>query len=81
MGKVAAKMAKEEIAIDVMEDLVAKATATMVKMMEGKIAHNTKIIKNIERVTKVHLTSQERISTFRRKAMEIIIPAKSHSST
>ena len=47
-------MAKEEIATDVMEDLVAKATATMVKMMEGKIAHNTKIIKNIERVTKVH---------------------------
>ena len=47
-------MAKEEIAIDVMEDLVAKATATTEKMMEGKIPHNTKIIKNIERVTKVH---------------------------
>ena len=73
-------MAKEEIATDVMEDLVAKVTATTGKMMEGKIPHNTKIIKNIERVTKVRLTSQERTSTFRRKAMEIIIPAKSHSN-
>ena len=73
-------MAKEEIAIDVMEDLVAKATATTGKMVEGKIPQGTKIIKNIERGTKVHLTSLERIKTFRRKAMEIIIPAKSHSN-
>ena len=74
-------MAKEEIATDVMEDLVAKATATTGKMEEGKISQRTKIIKNIERVTKVHLASQEKIKTFRRKAMAIIIPAKSHSST
>ena len=74
-------MAKEEIATDVMEDLGAKATATTGKMVEGKIPQGTKIIKNIERGTKVHLTSLERIKTFRRKAMAIIIPAKSHSST
>ena len=46
-------MAKEEIATDVMEDLVAKATATMEKMVEGKIPQVSKIIKNIERGTKV----------------------------
>ena len=73
-------MAKEEIATDVMEDLVAKATATMGKMVEGKIPQDSKIIKNIERETKVRLTSQGRINTFRRKAMAIIIPAKSHSN-
>ena len=34
-------MAKEEIATDVMEDLVAKATATMGKMVEGKIPQDS----------------------------------------